>query len=89
MDKSTTIQLLRLSEVSSLTSLGKSTINLWVAQGKFPKPTTLSPTIKVWRIQQLTEWIDSQSKPSIAEIKSANGTASSSNVVGLKINSFR
>ena len=89
MNKSTTIQLLRLSEVSSLTSLGKSTINLWVAQGKFPKPTTLSPTIKVWRIQQLTEWIDSQSKPSIAEIKSADDAASSSNVVGLKINSFR
>ena len=89
MDKSTTIQLLRLSEVSSLTSLGKSTINLWVAQGKFPKPTTLSPTLKVWRIQQLTDWIDSQSNPSIAEIKSANGTASSSNVVDLKTNSCR
>ena len=32
-------QLLRIEMVSSMTTLGKSTINLWVAQGKFPKPT--------------------------------------------------
>ena len=53
-------QLLRIAEVSSLTSLAKSTINLWVAQGRFPKPIALSPSIKVWRLQQLNEWIDLQ-----------------------------
>lgn len=52
-------QLLRITEVSRFTSLAKSTINLWVAQGKFPKPITLSPTIKVWRSQQINDWIDS------------------------------
>ena len=52
-------QLLRISEVSDFTSLAKSTINLWVAQGKFPKPLALSPTIKVWRSQQINDWIDS------------------------------
>ena len=52
-------QLLRISEVSDFTSLAKSTINLWVAQGKFPKPITLSPTIKVWKGQQINDWIDS------------------------------
>lgn len=54
-------KLLRLDDVSKLTSLGKSTINLWVAQGKFPAPTALSKTIKVWRTQQIVDWIDSQS----------------------------
>jgi prophage regulatory protein len=54
-------QLLRIAEVSSYTSLAKSTINLWVAQGKFPKPIMLSATIKVWRIQQLRDWIDTHS----------------------------
>jgi prophage regulatory protein len=53
-------QLLRITEVSRLTSLAKSTINLWVVQGKFPKPLTLSPTIKVWRNQSLIDWIDAQ-----------------------------
>jgi prophage regulatory protein len=52
-------QLLRISEVSDFTSLAKSTINLWVAQGKFPKPLALSPTIKVWSSQQIIEWVDS------------------------------
>ena len=55
-------QLLRITEVSRLTSLAKSTINLWVAQGKFPKPLTLSPTIKVWRNQSLIDWIEVQSE---------------------------
>jgi len=51
-------QLLRITEVSHFTSLAKSTINLWVAQGKFPKPISLSPTIKVWKSQQIMDWID-------------------------------
>lgn len=54
-------QLLRITEASDLTTLAKSTINLWVAQGKFPKPIMLSPTIKVWQLQQLTDWVDAHS----------------------------
>ena len=53
-------QLLRIAEVSALTTLAKSTINLWVAQGKFPKPMTLSPTIKCWRMGDIDEWINSK-----------------------------
>jgi prophage regulatory protein len=52
-------QLLRIAEVSHCTTLGKSTINLWVAQGKFPRPIMLSPTIRVWKGQQINDWIDS------------------------------
>jgi len=68
-------QLLRITEVSRLTSLAKSTINLWVAQGKFPKPLTLSPTIKVWRNQSLIDWIEMQSniKNQIAMSGNADG----------------
>jgi len=52
-------QLLRIQEVSNLTSLAKSTINLWVTQGKFPKPILLSPSIKVWRMEQINQFIES------------------------------
>lgn len=52
-------QLLRIGEICELTSVAKSTINLWVAQGKFPKPIPLSPTIKVWKQSVVQEWIDS------------------------------
>ena len=52
-------KLLRISDVSNLTTLAKSTINLWVAQAKFPKPIHLSPTIKVWRLNDISNWIQS------------------------------
>jgi len=55
-------QLLRINEVSSITSIAKSTINLWVAQGKFPKPITLSATIKVWKLSAIQDWIESRSE---------------------------
>lgn len=51
-------QLLRIEAASQLTTLSKSCINLWVAQGKFPKPTCLSKTVKVWRMGQLRAWMD-------------------------------
>jgi predicted DNA-binding transcriptional regulator AlpA len=47
---------------AAVNGLGSSV--LWVAQGKFPKPITLSPTIKVWRNQSLLDWIDGQTKKS-------------------------
>ena len=50
-------QLLRIEMVSSITTLGKSTINLWVAQGKFPKPIYFSATLKVWRLEDINLWI--------------------------------
>jgi prophage regulatory protein len=75
-------KLLRLKEVSQLTSLGKSTINLWVTQDKFPKPIALSTTIKVWRRKDLTDWIDKQiearsdarnPESSVAELRLVHG----------------
>jgi len=55
-------QLLRIEEACELTTLGKSTINLWVAQGRFPKPIHLSATIKVWRLEDVVLWINLQIK---------------------------
>lgn len=54
-------QLIRIHEVSQLVSLGKSTIRLWVALGKFPAPIPLSATIRVWKTQDILKWIESQS----------------------------
>ena len=63
-------KLLRLKDVSKLTSLGQSTINLWVAQEKFPKPTVLSMTIKVWRLKDVVAWIDQKVDDQKCEIQS-------------------
>ena len=59
MDNLDTNRLLRIAEVCNQTSLAKSTIWLWVAQQKFPKPLSLSPTVKVWRKSDVDAWIDS------------------------------
>jgi predicted DNA-binding transcriptional regulator AlpA len=63
-------KLLRLKDVSKFTSLGQSTINLWVAQEKFPKPTVLSMTIKVWRFKDVVAWIDQKVDNQKCEIQS-------------------
>ena len=53
-------QLLRIQDVAALTTLSKSCINLWVAQDRFPRPTSLSATVKVWRASDVNGWVDSQ-----------------------------
>ena len=53
-------QLIRIDEVSAITTLAKSSINLWVSQSKFPKPITLSATVKVWKLQDVSNWIEAQ-----------------------------
>jgi len=53
-------QLIRIEEVSAITTLAKSSINLWVAQGKFIQPIILSPTVKVWKLSDVADWIDNK-----------------------------
>ena len=53
-------QMLRINDVVKLTTLSKSCINLWVAQGRFPKPITLSKTVKLWSISSIRNWIQEQ-----------------------------
>ena len=54
-------QLLRIHDVAMLTTLSKSCINLWVSEDKFPEPITLCPTVKVWRLKDVVNWIADQS----------------------------
>jgi prophage regulatory protein len=51
-------QLLRINDVTKLTTLSKSCINLWVTQGRFPKPIPLSKTLKVWRLKEVRLWTE-------------------------------
>ncbi len=53
-------QLIRINELSKLTTLSKSCINAWVAQSKFPSPIRLSHSINVWRLQDVMCWINSK-----------------------------
>lgn len=61
-------QLIRISELSKLTTLSKSSINLWVAQGKFIPPIVFSPTVKVWKLQNVIDWIDAKHSTSLKTV---------------------
>jgi prophage regulatory protein len=54
------IKLLRIADVSTKTTLAKSTIWLKMAEGSFPKPTKLSPAINVWKESDINKWIENK-----------------------------
>ena len=51
-----------INQTAEITSLGKSTIRLWEAEGKFPKSIKLSHTKRVWLESDLNIWILSKFK---------------------------
>ena len=60
-----TIHLYRTSNVLALLGISRSTLNLWVSQGKFPKPHKLGQRLNIWNSTDVESWlglIDSQSK---------------------------
>ena len=48
---------LRITEVMKMTGLAKSTVWLWVKEGKLPKPIKLSPRITVWEEEKIEQWM--------------------------------
>ena len=50
-------RFIRLPEVMRITGLAKSTVWLWVKQGKLPAPKKLSSRVTVWRESDLMRLI--------------------------------
>ncbi len=50
-------RLLRISEVQARTSLGRSTIYRWAAEGRFPAPVWLSDRVVRWIEAEVDEWV--------------------------------
>ena len=53
-------KLLRIKDVSSKTTLAKSTIWRRLALNKFPKPIKITSAINVWRESDIDNWIEEQ-----------------------------
>lgn len=43
-----------------LLGVGESTLRDWIKQGRFPAPIKLSPTVSVWRVEDIREWMQQQ-----------------------------
>jgi prophage regulatory protein len=50
-------QLLSLSDVSGLTSLGKTTIYVLIRAGNFPKNVLVSARRVAWKASDIQSWI--------------------------------
>jgi len=51
------MQLIRITEVSDITSLSKSSIYRRIRQGEFPSSISLGGSVRVWRLEQVQQWI--------------------------------
>lgn len=50
-------ELIRVKEVSEITSLSRSKIYALVSEGDFPKQHRLSHRVAVWRRSDVRQWI--------------------------------
>lgn len=50
--------LLRLPNVLALVPVGRSTLWLWVREGRFPKPIKLGPMTTAWRASEVSAWLE-------------------------------
>lgn len=62
----TTSRLLRQREVLSLVPIARSTLWLWVSQGRFPQPIKLGPRTTAWREEDVNRFIEEASKGAAA-----------------------
>ncbi|MCM5506714.1 AlpA family phage regulatory protein [Vibrio sp. SCSIO 43169] len=51
------MQLIRITEVSDITSLSKSSIYRRIRQGEFPPSISLGGSVRVWKLEQVQQWI--------------------------------
>lgn len=54
------IKLIRIGEVSNLTTISKSHIYTLARQGKFPKPRKISVNTSVWLESEILQWMEQQ-----------------------------
>lgn len=51
-------KLIRIPRVMELVGIKKSTVWLWVKQGKLPQPKKLSSRVTVWRESEIIDYIE-------------------------------
>ncbi|WP_417884329.1 AlpA family phage regulatory protein [Vibrio rumoiensis] len=54
------MQLIRLKEVTALTSLSRSSIYKFISEGRFPKSVSLGDRAVAWIKEEIEEWIEAR-----------------------------
>jgi len=53
-------KILRLPAVLSRTGLGRSTVYLYISEGRFPRPISLGPRAVGWLESEIDTWLEQQ-----------------------------
>lgn len=48
----------RMQQLLPYLPIAKSTVEVWVRQGKFPAPVKLSATVTAWKNSDIHAWLD-------------------------------
>jgi prophage regulatory protein len=46
--------------VPGILPIGRSTLHLWVKQGRFPAPVKLGPATTAWKCEDVRAWMESR-----------------------------
>lgn len=63
-----TKRILKISEVTHSTGLGRSTLYERVKEGKFPRPVHLGPRAVGWLEEEVLGWIDARAAERDCEV---------------------
>lgn len=55
------MNLIKLKDVISITTLSKATIYRLIKQGSFPNSISLGPRAVAWKLSDIVEWIEMRS----------------------------
>jgi prophage regulatory protein len=53
-------RFLRLPEVVRRVGISKSSVWLWIRQGRFPEPIRVGPRVTCWRLTEIDAWIEAK-----------------------------
>jgi prophage regulatory protein len=65
--------LMRRPQVEQATGLKRSTIYLWMGQGRFPRPISLGARHVAWRSDEIEEWIANRPRVQRSELDNEIG----------------
>jgi len=58
--EATKMRLIKLKEVTALTSLARATVYKYIAAGTFPKQVSLGANCVAWIEEEVLEWIEAK-----------------------------
>jgi len=63
-------KVIRVRDVANILGIAKSTVWLWDSKGLIPKSFKLTENTTVWRLNEITDWLDKKQSESKLDVQS-------------------